>query len=359
MLELIQVNKVVDGEATLEDVNLTLSNNAINILLGPTLSGKTTLMRVMAGLDRPSSGDILFNGESVIGVPVQKRNVAMVYQQFINYPSLTVFENIASPLRVLKVDSRSIIKKVQRAAAMLQITDLLDRTPEQLSGGQQQRVALARALAKRAKLVLLDEPLANLDYKLREELRSDLPKLFSEQGAILVYATTEPIEALLLAGKTAVMHEGRVRQFGTTIEVFNNPRDITAARVFSDPPLNIGTVTKMGALLNLGEYSLPLGSQANDLTDTEYQVGIRPHNISLNRDGENSVEILGTVTVSEITGSESFIHFHFADCHWVALVHGIHIFGQGEEIQLYLNPETFYFFYRDGKLAQAPEDSIR
>ena len=184
MLELIHVSKLVDGEIVIDDACLTLSSDQINILLGPTLSGKTSLMRLMAGLDAPSSGDIRFDGKSVVGLPVQRRNVAMVYQQFINYPSLTVFENIASPLRVAKLDKRSIIGKVHEAAGLLKISNLLDRTPAQLSGGQQQRVALARALVKQANLVLLDEPLANLDYKLREELRYELPRLFAEQGAV-------------------------------------------------------------------------------------------------------------------------------------------------------------------------------
>ena len=214
MLELVEVSNVVDGETTIDDVSLSLSDDGINILLGPTLSGKTSLMRIMAGLDKPSAGDVLFEGESVLGVAVQQRNIAMVYQQFINYPSLTVFDNIASPLRVAKMDKRAIEQRVQEAAHTLQIGELLTRTPDQLSGGQQQRVALARAFAKRARLVLLDEPLANLDYKLREELRSELPRLFAEQGAILVYATTEPLEALQLGGKTALLHEGRLVQHG-------------------------------------------------------------------------------------------------------------------------------------------------
>ena len=353
MLDLIQVSKHVDGEVAIDDVSLSLSNSGINILLGPTLSGKTTLMRLMAGLDTPGSGDIRFNGESVVGVPVQARNVAMVYQQFINYPSLSVYENIASPLRVAKQDGKTIAREVHAAADLLQITELLERTPEQLSGGQQQRVALARALAKRAKLVLLDEPLANLDYKLREELRSDLPRLFSEQGAILVYATTEPTEALLLGGKTAVMHEGAVKQYGETLAVFQNPGDITTARVFSDPPLNTVQATKSGSKLNLNDHAISLHPRAANLADQAYQVGIRPHHISLHKQSENSVEIDGTVSVSEVTGSESYIHFQFADCNWVALIHGIHAAGVNENIRLYIDPETFYFFCPDGSLALA------
>ena len=182
-------------------------------------------MRLMAGLDAPTRGRILVDGRDVTGWPVQRRNVAMVYQQFINYPSLTVYENIASPLRVAGLPrARDRPHASPRRRSCCKLEPFLDRRPLQLSGGQQQRTAIARALVKRADLVLLDEPLANLDYKLREELREELPRIFAESGAIFVYATTEPQEALLLGGNTATLYEGRVTQFGPT------PRSTAAPR---------------------------------------------------------------------------------------------------------------------------------
>ncbi|MBW8322866.1 MAG: ABC transporter ATP-binding protein, partial [Rhizobium sp.] len=196
MLELRNVSKMVAGEYHIRPTNLVLQRGSLNVLLGPTLSGKTSLMRLMAGLDKPTGGSIHLDGVDVTGVPVQKRNVAMVYQQFINYPALTVYENIASPMRIAGKDSATIDREVKKAAELLRLTPYLDRTPLNLSGGQQQRTALARAIVKNANLVLLDEPLANLDYKLREELREELPKIFAQSGAIFVYATTEPSEAL-------------------------------------------------------------------------------------------------------------------------------------------------------------------
>ncbi|HEU4985554.1 MAG TPA: ABC transporter ATP-binding protein, partial [Rhizobiaceae bacterium] len=223
MLELRNVSKTVGAEEHIRGVSLALQHGTLNVLLGPTLSGKTSLMRLMAGLDTPTSGSVFFDGVDVTGQPVQKRKVAMVYQQFINYPAMTVYENIASPLRVAGEDRQALDRKVRKAAELLRLTPYLDRTPLNLSGGQQQRTALARAIVKNAGLVLLDEPLANLDYKLREELRAELPKIFAESGAIFVYATTEPHEALLLGGSTATLSEGRVTQFGPTIEVFRNP----------------------------------------------------------------------------------------------------------------------------------------
>src|SRR5207244_232046 len=184
--------------------------------LGTTLAGKTTLMQLMAGLDGPTSGEVWFRGRNVTGIPVQKRNVAMVYQQFINYPNFSVYENIASPLRVGGRNETEIDAQVKSIAELLRLTPMLDRRPSELSGGQQQRTAIARALVKNADLVLLDEPLANLDYKLREELRTELPRIFEASGAIFVYATTEPSEALLLGGNTLCMWEGEVLQHGET-----------------------------------------------------------------------------------------------------------------------------------------------
>src|SRR3954462_6185194 len=203
MLE--RVTRTVDGIPTIRDVSLTLERGTLSVLLGPTLSGKTSIMRLLAGLDRPTSGRVLVDGKDVTGFDVRQRSVAMVYQQFINYPSLSVYENIASPLRVQGKPRAEIEHRVAEAVRLLRLEPYLKRTPLQLSGGQQQRTAIARALVKGAGLVLLDEPLANLDYKLREELRTELPRIFEASGAIFVYATTEPSEALLLGGDTICM----------------------------------------------------------------------------------------------------------------------------------------------------------
>src|SRR6202167_3512637 len=172
------VTRAVDGIPTIRDFSLTLDRATWGVLRGPTLSGKTSIMRLLAGLDKPTTGRVLVDGKDVTGFDVRKRSVAMVYQQFINYPSLTVYENIASPLRVQGKPRVKIEKRVEKAARLLKLEPYLNRTPLQLSGGQQQRTAIARALVKGADLVLLHEPLAHLDYKLREELRTELPRIF-------------------------------------------------------------------------------------------------------------------------------------------------------------------------------------
>ncbi len=354
MLELKNVSKRVGNSLHINDVTMTLEKGTVNILLGPTLAGKTSLMRLMAGLDRPTAGSIFMNGSDVVGMPVQKRNVAMVYQQFINYPAMTVYENIASPMRVAGLDRETIDRRVRKAADLMKLSPYLDRTPLNLSGGQQQRTALARALVKDAELVLLDEPLANLDYKLREELRVELPKIFAETGAIFVYATTEPQEALLLGGKSATMHEGRVTQFDRTINAYNHPIDLVTAQTFSDPPMNILPVSKMNGKFVFRDSYIDVPGSIAGLADGEYYLGIRPHHMRLEKPGGKSMKLDCEVSTTEITGSESFIHLKIDEAHMVALMHGVHRIGIADRLKVYLDQKSLFIFDRNKELVSAP-----
>ena len=351
-LDLDGISRSVGGQVHIAPTTLTLRRGTMNVLLGPTLSGKTTLMRLMAGLDAPSQGRVLWDGKDVTGVRVQDRGVAMVYQQFINYPGLSVYENIASPLRILKHAEREIDRRVRETAELMRLTELLRRKPLELSGGQQQRCALARALVKGAGLVLLDEPLANLDYKLREELRFEIPRIFEASGAIFVYATTEPEEALLLGGNTATLWEGRVTQFGSTPEVYRLPKDIVTARVFSDPPMNFMTCVKEGGRLNLGPVAVgPLGGALSALPDGRYLAGFRANHLGLSRKSADAGSFDCVVGVSEITGSETFIHVDHGTDRWVGLVHGVHDLPAGSKVSVWLDPAHVYLFHEDGRLA--------
>ena len=345
------VSKVVSGQTHIHSTDLTLEKGTMNVLLGPTLAGKTSLMRLMAGLDAPTTGRILWNGENVTGQRVQDRRVAMVYQQFINYPSMSVRDNIASPMKLMGVDRAEIERRVSEVAEMMRLTPMLDRRPLELSGGQQQRCALARALVKNAGLVLLDEPLANLDYKLREELRAEIPRIFEESGAIFVYATTEPEEALLLGGNTATLWEGRVTQFGATPAVYRRPVDATTARVFSDPPMNFLRVRKTGGTLSFGDgQSAPVPDAASGLTDGDYLAGFRPNHVVLDRPVEGEMTFRTKLAVTEITGSETFVHLDHHGERWVGLVHGIRVLKPGQELVIHLDPAHVYVFTEDGAL---------
>lgn len=342
MLEFIDISKRVGADLHIDQVSLTLERGDLNVLLGPTLSGKTTLMRLMAGLDKPTKGVVKFDGVDVTGVPVRRRNVAMVYQQFINYPAFTVYENIASPMRIAGVSKTEIERKVHEAAKLLKLEDYLDRTPLNLSGGQQQRTAIARALVKEADLVLLDEPLANLDYKLREELRVELPRIFAESGTIFVYATTEPHEALLLGGKTATLDKGQVTQFDKTINVYNQPANLQTAKTFSDPPLNTVPAKKVAQNLFFNEHNLGATNLAID--NGNYTVAIRPHHVSLIEDATHTVGVPVKVGTSEITGSETYLHVDIDGQSWVVLTNGIHRMAKDDVVTVYLDPSKYVLF---------------
>jgi glycerol transport system ATP-binding protein len=349
------VTRLVDGIPTIRDVSLTLEPGTLSVLLGPTLSGKTSIMRLLAGLDKPSSGRVLVDGKDVTGVDVRKRSVAMVYQQFINYPSFTVYENIASPLRVQGKPKEEIERRVQEAARLLKLEPYLNRTPLQLSGGQQQRTAIARALVKGADLVLLDEPLANLDYKLREELRTELPRIFEASGAIFVYATTEPSEALLLGGRTVCMWQGEVLQTGETSKVYRQPDTMRVAQVFSDPPLNIvGIEKKNGSVQYAGGVLAPASGLYEKLGDGAYRVGFRAHQLEVASGIADRHAFSAMVTVTEITGSESFVHLRRDDSNWVAVLHGVHEFPPGHMLDAVLDPNNLFVFDAAGRLVAAP-----
>ena len=348
-LELKNIEKKVGLETFIYPTNLKLEKNTINVLLGSTLAGKTTLMQIMAGLDKPTAGEIWFNDQNVTGVKVQKRNVSMVYQQFINYPNYTVYENIASPLKITGVDVNEIKERVGKVAELLKLSPMLDKKPNELSGGQQQRTALARALIKDSDLILLDEPLANLDFKLREELREELPKLFENRECIVVYATTEPSDALMIGGNTATILEGKIIQYGKTLDVYNNPENLTSAEVFSDPPMNIAKVNKSGDSCSLSEANTTWKTNKR-IKDGNYTIGIRPHNVTVEKTSKNSIEIKGKVMISELSGSESLIHFKYGQSNWVSLSSGSHKINIGEEMKLYMNVDECLFFDQNNRL---------
>ena len=353
-LVLERIEQRVGVQVHLYPLDLALVPRSVTVLLGATQAGKTTLMRVMAGLDAPTKGRVKAGGHDVTGKPVRDRNVAMVYQQFINYPSMTVADNIASPLRLRKdaLSKRDIDARVNEIAAKLHIEPFLRRLPAELSGGQQQRVALARALAKNAPLMLLDEPLVNLDYKLREELRDELSQLFANGQSTVVYATTEPKEALLLGGHTAVLDAGELLQYGPTAEVFHQPRSIRVARAFSDPPMNLvaGSAGANGVLLP-GGVALPLALPPN--RSEALTVGVRAGALRVHA-RERDLALPGRVELAEIAGSDTFVHVRTSIGELVAQLTGVHVFSLGAAVTLYLNPAELYVFDAAGDLLVAP-----
>lgn len=356
-IELDGVSRTVDGEVYLSDVRLTLEAGSFNVLLGRTRAGKTSLLRLMAGLDRPDAGRIRFDGVDVTHVEARRRKVAMVYQQFVNYPSLTVYENIASPLRLAgTLTAQELDRRVRETAAMLRLDALLDRLPAQLSGGQQQRTAMARALVKDTDVLLLDEPLANLDYKLREELRAEIRQLFQQRSGVVVYATTEPTEALLLAGRVAVLDEGRLLQSGPTLDVYNAPASERVGQVFSDPQMNLldMEVSAAGEGRLSADVAFPLSGHLRSLTPGRYRLGLRPHHISLSRRAPDDVRVPARVELEEINGSETLLHAVHQRLQLSAQIEGVHRHASGTPIDLHLAPARAFAFNPEGRLVAAP-----
>ena len=349
-LELVEVSRVVGGETHLADVSLQLTPGSMTVLLGRTRAGKTSLLRVLAGLDRPTAGTLRWHGRDVTAADVRTRDVAMVYQQFVNYPSLTVYENIASPLRLQKQLTRDEIdRRVRELAVLLRIEPYLQRLPAELSGGQQQRTAIARALAKRAGLLLLDEPLANLDYKLREELRSELRALFRESPAVVVYATAEPAEALLLGGTTVVIDEGRILQRGPALEVHRAPCSERVGQVASDPQMNLLDVeVAADGSVRLGtDHALPPPAP---LAAGRYRLGVRANHVRLAPVSARDLRLSATVVAQEISGSETLIQGRAGVHALAALVPGVHRHTLGQAITLYVDPDRLLVFAHDGRL---------
>jgi len=332
----------------------------ITSLIGPSGCGKSTVLRSLNRMNDliPNcslKGTVLFDGTNIYDKrvdPVEvRRRIGMVFQQPNPFPK-SIYENIAFGARIngFTGDMDELVESSLRKAALWdECKDKLNDSGYSLSGGQQQRTALARALVKDSDLILLDEPLANLDFKLREELREELPKLFEDRDCIVVYATTEPSDALMIGGNTATLLEGKVIQYGKTLEVYNRPENLISAKVFSDPPMNIAEITKSGDNCKFTDNDVQWKSSAK-IKDGTYKIGIRPHNITTYKEGNNSVEINGKVQISELSGSESLIHFTNGSLNWVSLSNGTQQKNVGEDTKLYMNTDEFLYFDQNNRL---------
>lgn len=345
------LRKVYNGEVILDGLDCEVPTGGFSTVLAPTGWGKTTLLRIMSGVERPTEGRVYYDGEDVTEVALQKRDVAVVYQQFINYPSLTVYENIASPLRVSKerLGKEEIGERVERIAKLLKITHVLDHLPAEVSGGEQQRTAIARALAKEAKYIFLDEPLGNLDYKLREELRGELKTVF--EGSTIVYATPEPVDALSMSSHVGFLSGGKMVQFGEVGKVYENPGTVDVGYYFSDPPMNLLEAKKERVgertVLRVSEdIAFDVTGVKQALSGSEYVVGVRPQDISVKKPvGAKVVEFPARVEFTEIVGGATTLHLTHREVRLGAAIEKLaKPFGPGEETRAYVNAEKTFIY---------------
>jgi len=336
-----QISKRYDGRPAVEDVSLEIGDGQFAVLLGAT----------GAGIDRPDTGRVFYDGEDVTNRPVRKRPVAMVYQQFVNYPSLTVYENIASPLRVMKPrpSRQALDRTVRETADLLGLAGVLEHRPEEVSGGQQQRTAIARALAKNAKYIFLDEPLGNLDYKLREELRGELKRIFRERGGAVVYATPEPVDALSIGTHAGFLHHGRLLQFGPARDVYENPATAEVGGYFSYPAMNLlpATVERDNgtAYLRVSEkLAVPTDPLADRRQHGGALVGIRAHGVHLEDVNSHRIPVPATVELSEVVGSDTELHLNHEGLRLVALLQQFRGHEIGAAVTAYVDAAGWYVF---------------
>ena len=297
----------------LRGVDLDIKDGESLVLLGPSGCGKTTTLRIIAGLEKPDGGRVFFDDRDVTGLPPRKRNVSMVFQSYALWPHMKVFDNIAFPLKIRRVDKDEIRRRVKWAAELLGIDDLLDRYPHQLSGGQRQRVAVARAIVVEPEVLLMDEPLSNLDAILRVRMRSEIKKLQRRIGVTMVYVTHDQVEAMVIGDRIAVMNDGMVMQVGSPGEIYNRPANTFVATFIGSPQINLleAEVTSSGrrSLLRIkGVGSIDLEGFTGS---GKVIVGVRPERIVLGSEGDGIV-VSGSIDFIENLGSDYIIHVRVA-----------------------------------------------
>jgi len=342
------VKKYFGNVKALDGIDLTIEEGSFVVLLGPSGCGKTTLMRCISGLEKLTEGKIYFDEKDVSNVPPKDRNVAMVFQSYAVWPHMKVRDNIAYPLKLKKVPKNEIEERVKWVSELLHISELLDRFPAQLSGGQRQRVAVARAIVHQPKVLLMDEPLSNLDALLRVKMRSELKKLHERVKVTTIYVTHDQTEAMTMGDKIAVMNAGKIVQFGTPEEIYKKPKTIFVAGFVGSPQMNflnmkvVSSGTQFHAE-NLG-LRIPLKS---DPKSEHVIVGIRPEHIHLQQT-ERCVPITGTVYFAEKLMSETVIHLSIdAEKNLVIKVPYDLSAREGERMQVYLDLDQIHFFHPD------------
>jgi ABC-type sugar transport system ATPase subunit len=355
------VTKKIGRKTVLDNISFEVESGTITSIVGPAGAGKTTLLKIIAGVEYPDSGRILINGEDVTDLPPKDRDVAMVFQTYALYPHMKVFDNIAFPLRVKKLPENEIKQRVREIAELLGITHILDRSIYEISGGEAQRTALARALVRRSRIVLLDEPLTNLDYKIREKMRGELKRIAKEiGGATWIYATPDAREALAIASHSIFLYDGKAVQYGTTESVYSSPKNLTVASYFSYPRLNtfecdlVNMIDKYYVRELTGLFRIDVTPIADEFKADRYIVGIRPIDLKLEKTSKNVIGIPAEIKLIESMGSDTVLHLESRltpssketelDLLYPGVLTG---YEMGQRIMIYFDPKDVLIFEKD------------
>ncbi|TIW48264.1 MAG: ABC transporter ATP-binding protein [Mesorhizobium sp.] len=353
-IELRGIEKFFGAVQVIHNLNLAIADNEFIVLLGQSGCGKTTTLRAIAGLETIDQGDILIDGKAVQHLKAADRDIAMVFQSFSLYPHMTVFENIAFPLRATRMGSGEVDTSVREVARVLRITDLLGKRPSALSGGDMQRVAIGRALVRRPKAMLMDEPIGALDAKLREEMRAEIKRLHIKQGSTTIYVTHDQIEAMSLADRIVIMYEGFIQQVGTPDEVYSHPANLFVAQFVGSPVMNVAEASvsekASAASVTVGdapagfEFPSALLSKLNGhAANGGLTLGIRPEGVLVRRDaapGYMPVE----AHIIEPLGSFDIVDLKVGSQMLRARTKAGYVAGPGEKVHARIDPEQAHFF---------------
>ncbi len=352
-IELRSIEKFFGAVQVIHNLNLAIADNEFIVLLGQSGCGKTTTLRAIAGLETIDKGDILIDGKAVQHLKAADRDIAMVFQSFSLYPHMTVFENIAFPLRATRMSSGEVDTSVREIARVLRITDLLDKRPSALSGGDMQRVAIGRALVRRPKAMLMDEPIGALDAKLREEMRAEIKRLHVKQGSTTIYVTHDQIEAMSLADRIVIMHEGFIQQVGTPDDVYSHPANLFVAQFVGSPVMNIAEASvaeaASAAHVTVGgapggfEFPRELLSKLNGHGNGGLTLGVRPEGVLVRHDAApgympveaHIIEPLGSFDVVDLKVGSKVLR---------ARTKAGYVSGPGEKVHARIDPEQAHFF---------------
>ncbi|WP_457751014.1 ABC transporter ATP-binding protein [Thermococcus sp.] len=363
-VKLVHVWKEFDGVVAVKDMTLEVKDGEFMILLGPSGCGKTTTLRMIAGLEEPTRGQIYIGDQLVadpqkgIFVPPKDRDIAMVFQSYALYPHMTVYDNIAFPLKLRKVPKNEIDQRVKEVAELLGLTELLKRKPRELSGGQRQRVALGRAIIRKPKVFLMDEPLSNLDAKLRVKMRAELKKLQRQLGVTTIYVTHDQVEAMTMGDRIAVINHGILQQVGTPEDVYDKPANTFVAGFIGTPPMNFmeATISEEG-FADFGDFRLKLLPEQigvlreGNLIGRDVIFGIRPEDIydamfaQVKVPGENMVR--ATVEIIENLGSEKIVHLRVGDVTFLGSFRAESKVKEGQEVDVVFDMRKIHIFKKD------------
>ena len=351
-VSLQRINKIYDnGFHAVHDFSIDIKQHEFIVFVGPSGCGKSTTLRMIAGLEDISGGNLFIDGDYMNDIAPKDRGIAMVFQSYALYPHMTVYENMAYPLKIMHLSRKEIDRRVTHAAKILQIESLLDRKPKALSGGQRQRVALGRAIVRHAKVLLMDEPLSNLDAKLRVQMRSEIVSLHNKLNATTIYVTHDQTEAMTMATRIVIMKDGYVQQIGTPLEVFNHPVNKFVAGFIGSPSMNFfkGTYENGSVTFETGEtIHLPNSLTNGKTIPHDVIIGLRPENIhpaggehdSLYPDANFDIK----VALAELLGNEYYLHTNFGGIDMVCKFNSEKAINSGDSVKINLNPGKIHLF---------------